>query len=213
MSEAYPELEQYKHLLVKNEKGKYLGIGKTIKGTFADDPANEIGVDSFRMCHANKDWRRRVLDMYPRVHEETGVDILYVDEFSLRVDNRCYAEGHGHVVPSNLLKTDRDFISELREMVPEDCALYGEYYAADVNARYIDCNISYYIVDAVNDMIAQGLRSGDGDDTYCRYLTDAYRFAFPKIVQLILPMAMRYLSWQPLKATFCNAEAIYDSFC
>ncbi len=212
LSEAYPELQQYKHLLVKNEKGKYLGIGKTIKGTFADDPANEIGVDSFRMCHANEQWRRRVLDMYPRVHEETGVDILYVDEFSLRVDNRCYAEGHGHVVPSNLLKTDRDFISELREMVPEDCVLYGEYYAADVNARYIDCNISYYIVDAVNDMIGQGMRSGDGDDSYCRYLTDAYRFAFPKIVQLILPMAMRYLSWQPLKATFCNAEAIYDSF-
>ncbi len=212
LSEAYPELEQYKHLLVKNERGKYLGLGNTLKDTFANDPANENHVDSFRMCHANKDWRRRILDMYPRVHQETGVNILYVDEFSLRVDNRCYAEGHGHSVPSNLLKTDREFISELREMMPEECVLYGEYYAADVNARYIDCNISYYIVDAVNDMIAQGMRSDDGDDTYCRYLTDAYRFAFPKIVQLILPMAMRYLSWQPLKATFCNAEAIYDSF-
>ncbi len=212
LSEAYPELEQYKHLLVKNEQGNYLGLGNTMKDTFKDDPANVNHVDSFRMCHANKEWRRRVLDMYPRVHKETGVNILYVDEFSLRVDNRCYAEGHGHTVPSNLLKTDRDFISELREMMPEDCVLYGEYYAADVNARYIDCNISYYIVDAVNDMIAQGLRSGDGDDTYCRYLTDAYRFAFPKIVQLILPMAMRYLSWQPLQASFCNAEAVYDSF-
>ena len=212
LSEAYPELEQYKHLLVRNEQGNYLGIGNTQKDTFIDDPANVNKVDSFRMCHANEEWRQRVLEMYPRVHAETGVDILYVDEFSLRVDNRCYAEGHGHAVPSNLLKTDRDFISALRERMPEDCVLYGEYYAADVNARYIDCNISYYIVDAVNDMIAQGLRSGDGDDTYCRYLTDAYRFAFPKIVQLILPMAMRYLSWQPLKATFCNAEAIYDSF-
>lgn len=212
LSEAYPALEENKHLLVKNEKGNYLGLGETLKDTFGDDPANVGHQDSFRMCHASEEWRRKVLDMYPRVHEETGVKILYVDEFSLRIDNRCYAEGHGHVVPSNLLKTDRDFISELRDLVPEDVVLYGEYYAADINARYIDCNISYYILDNINEAITKGIRSGDGDDTYCRYLTDAYRFALPKIVQLVLPMAMRELSWQPLKATFCNGEAVYDSF-
>ncbi len=197
LSEVYPEAEKYfPTLRVKNAAGNYIGIRN----------------DSFRMCHANKTWRDHALKMYPRVHEETGVRLLYVDEFSLRVDNRCYDDGHGHEVPSNLLKTDRTFISELKDIVPEDVVLYGEYYAADINARYIDCNISYYILDSINAMIEQGRHSEDGSDIYGRVFTDIYRFAFPKIVQLILPMAMRHLTWQPLKATFFNGEAIYDSF-
>lgn len=197
LSEVYPEAEKYfPTLRVKNSGGRYIGIKN----------------ESFRMCHANKEWREHALKMYPRVHEETGVRLLYVDEFSLRVDNRCYAENHGHEVPSNLLKTDRSFISELRDSVPEEVVLYGEYYAVDINARYIDCNISYYILDSINEMIEQGHHSDDASDIYGKVFTDIYRFAFPKIVQLILPMAMRNKSWQPLKATFFNGEAIYDSF-
>jgi len=110
------------------------------------------------------------------------------------------------------LKTDREFISALRDETPEDIVLYGEYYAADINARYIDCNISYYILDSINNMIENGVHAGDGSDIYGRVFTDIYRFAFPKIVQLILPMAMRNETWHPLKATFFNGEAVYDSF-
>ena len=150
--------------------------------------------------------------MYERVYRETGIKILYVDEFSLRVDNRCYSDRHGHPVPSNLLETDRKFISALRERLPEEVVLYGEYAAVDVNARYIDCNITYHILDSIRDMIENSWMEGDGDDAYGRVFTDLYRFAFPGIVQLVLPMAMRNLSWQPLKSTFFNAEAIYDSF-
>lgn len=197
LSDVYPQAETFfPTLRVKNAAGRYIDCLK----------------DSFRMCHANKTWRDFALSMYPRVHEETGVRLLYVDEFSLRVDNRCYADGHGHEVPSNLLKTDRQFISELKDIMPEDVVLYGEYYAVDINARYIDCNISYYILDAINAMIEQGVHSEDGSDELGGVLTDIYRFAFPKIVQLILPMAMRNKTWQPLKATFFNGEAIYDSF-
>jgi hypothetical protein len=163
------------------------------------------------MCHANDEWRDYILKMYPRVYEETKVPILYVDEFSLRVENRCYGKDHGHEIPSNLLKTDRDFISRLKDVMPEDVVLYGEYAAVDVNARYIDCNISYSIIDTVVQMIETAWSAGDGDDTYSRVLTDMYRFAFPKIVQLVLPMAMRNLSWHPQKFTFFNGEAIYDS--
>ena len=168
--------------------------------------------DSFRMCHASNDWRQYVIDKYPRVYSELGVPILYVDEFSLRIENRCYEEGHGHEVPSNLLKTDREFISRLKDAVPEELVLYGEYAAVDINARYIDCNITYGFLDSITEMIERSWRAADSDSNLGRVMTDAYRFAFPKIVQLVLPMALRNLSWQPHKFIFWNGEVEYDSF-
>ncbi|MBQ8612463.1 MAG: hypothetical protein IJ412_12255 [Oscillospiraceae bacterium] len=195
LTNIYPQFEKYKHLTVKKADG----------GTI------NIGGHSFRMCHANEDWREYALSIYPRICKELQVPILYVDEFSLRVENRCYAKDHGHEVPSNLLKTDRDFITRLKDSVPEDVILYGEYAAVDINARYIDCNISYSIIDTVVDMIETAWHGCDGDDRMSRVITDLYRFAFPGIVQLVLPMAMRNLSWHPQKFIFFNGEAIYDS--
>ncbi|MBQ8408627.1 MAG: hypothetical protein IJY39_07155 [Clostridia bacterium] len=195
LTDFYPQYEKFKHLMVERANGSNISIAG----------------DSFRMCHASEDWREFALQMYPRVYSEIQVPILYVDEFSLRVENRCYGKHHGHEVPSNLLKTDRNFISRLKDIMPHDVVLYGEYAAVDVNARYIDCNISYSIIDTVVDMIETAWQANDGDNRYSRVLTDMYRFAFPKIVQLNLPMAMRNLSWHPQKFTFFNGEAIYDS--
>ena len=197
LSEHYPHAEKfYETSMVKNESGGRIGLFK----------------DSFRMCHAEESWREFSANMYPRVYKDLGIPLLYVDEFSLRINNRCYADNHGHHCPSNLLKTDRDYITKLKEIVPEEVVLYGEYAAADVNARYIDCNISYYILDSIVDMIETMKRANDGDDRLSRVFMHSYRFAFPKLVQLILPMAMRNISWHPQKFLFFNAEAIYDSF-
>ena len=195
LTSFYPQYDKFKHLMVERADGSNISLHG----------------DSFRMCHANEEWREFALQMYPRVYSELQVPILYVDEFSLRIENRCYGKHHGHEVPSNLLKTDRNFISRLKDMMPHEAVLYGEYAAVDVNARYIDCNISYSIIDTVVDMIETAWQANDGDNRYSRVLTDVYRFAFPKIVQLVLPMAMRNLSWHPQKFTFFNGEAIYDS--
>ena len=194
LTSVLPQFKDYEHLKVEKADGSNITIG-----------------DAYRMCHANDEWCDYILKMYPRVYEETKVPIMYVDEFSLRVENRCYGKDHGHEVPSNLLKTDRNFISRLKDVMPEEVILYGEYAAVDVNARYIDCNISYSIIDTVVEMIETAWHANDGDDRFSRVLTDVYRFAFPKIVQLNLPMAMRQLSWHPQKFIFFNGEAIYDS--
>ncbi len=169
--------------------------------------------DSFRMCHANEEWREEAISFYPRLYEDLGIPLLYVDEFSLRIENRCYAPHHGHRVPSNLLLTDREFITRLRDRVPAEVVLYGEYTAVDINARYIDCNITYQYIDTVMNMVeVYDWRYENRTDDYSRVYTNAYRFAFPKIVQLNLPMAMRKLSWHPQKFIFFNGEAVYDSF-
>ena len=199
LTRGYPEEKEYMpELLVERADGKNISIN-------GED-------EHMRMCHANKRWRAHVIDMYRRVWRETGIKILYVDEFSLRIGNRCYGKNHGHPVPSNLLEVDRDFISELRGAIPEDVVLYGEYAAVDVNAKYIDCNISYHILDTIRDMIETSWIADDDSGALGRPYFDLYRFAFPGIVQLVLPMAMRHQSWQPLKSTFFNGEAIYDSF-
>lgn len=196
LSGRYPQAKEFfpKYKVV-NDIGENISLG-----------------DAYRMCHANEEWRKHAISMYPRIYKDLGIPLLYVDEFSLRIENRCYGEGHGHPIPSSLLQTDRDLISELKDAMPEEVVLYGEYAAVDVNARYIDCNISYYIIDSIVDMIETAWRADDGDDTFSRVFTNVYRFAFPKIVQLILPMAMRHLSWHPQKFMFFNGEAIYDSF-
>ena len=38
-----------------------------------------------------------------------------------------------------------------------------------------------------------------------------YRFMFPKLMHLDLPLGVAYDTWHPLKFTFFNGEAIYDS--
>ena len=197
LSECYPQAKEFfPKLRVINDQGQMISING----------------DSFRMCHANEQWRDFAVSMYPKIYGDLGIPILYVDEFSLRIENRCYAEGHGHCVPSNLLKTDRDFITQLKDAMPEEVILYGEYAPVDINARYIDCNISYSYLDAIVDIIETAWRADDGDDRLSRIYVDTYRFAFPGLVQLVLPMAMRNLSWHPQKFFFFNGTAIYDSF-
>ncbi len=229
--DLYDGMENFKRALheVQDEKGVHMSlyVHPTLlsaryeqskkffpKYKVVNELGNNISMagDSFRMCHANETWRDHAIAMYPRLYEELNIPLLYVDEFSLRIENRCYADSHGHGVPSNLLKTDREFISQLKETMPPEVVLYGEYAAVDVNARYIDCNISYSFVEYVSTLIESGWRGCDGDDQMGPVLTDMYRFAFPKIVQLVLPMAMRNVSWHPQKFIFFNGEAIYDSF-
>jgi hypothetical protein len=82
----------------------------------------------------------------------------------------------------------------------------------DINSQYIDCNINYYILDHVvelNDPKYDVSEESNGLSTVC---LNPYRFVFPRIVQLSLPAGLRKGSWHPLKFTFFNGDAIYDSF-
>ena len=196
LSEKYTHLSDY----LKDQKA-INDIGDTIM----------CGPHAYRMCHASKKWRDYAISVYPRVYKELGIPLMYIDEFSLRCENRCYADNHGHSVPSNLLKTDFDFITELKQKMPPEVVLYGEYAAVDIYAKYIDCNISYYLTDNVIDMIEFSWKGNDGDDRLSRLYPNMYKFAFPKIVQLALPSGMRHLSWHPQKFIFFNGDAVYDS--
>ena len=224
-------LENFKKALDDVQYGSSVAVSLYLNATLCHQSypiAKEIGLEgcmrkkdgschineetNYRMCHSFIPWREYMIETYKRVYAETGAKILYVDEFSLLKDNICFSADHGHDVPLNLLKADNEFIKALRSSLPEELALYGEFPPIDVNSQYIDCNITYYNVDMVVEMIDGFCDRKTDDGMLSPVLTDLYRFIFPGIVQLNLPVSIRNGSWHPLKFTFFNGEAIYDSF-
>lgn len=183
-----------------------------------------IDYSSYRMCPGDQDWRTYMQGVYRRVNKDLGVNILYVDEWAPPFYNghipitafTCYSSEHGHEIPANMNLEVGKYMRELRTAVPKEAALYGEYPDVDVNARYYDSNITYYLATWGTDLkegrdnIAYDLEEKDSglSDPYLQL----YKFVFPGLVQLSLPNDVMYFSWNRLKFTFLNCDAIYDSF-
>ena len=172
--------------------------------------------DTYCMCHATPEWIEQQIQTYQRLVRETGAKMLYVDQQATvqNIVNKtscvCFHPGHGHPVPNHVNETDNRFIRALREAVPGEVALYGEFPYTDTTTQFYDSAIHYYfhrgavtwgcpIFDA---------ETTDGTDEVALNL---YRFMFPKLMHLDLPLGIAYDTWHPLKFTFFNGEAIYDS--
>lgn len=167
-------------------------------------------LSSYRMCHYTRQWQEYMKTVYPRVYRETGAKILYVDELS-SPGFECWGKDHGHGVPLNFNEADYALLKAIREATPAEVALYGEYPATDVASQYWDCNISYYNVGYGEVLGRTYDRRPDGEALSPACL-DLYRFALPRVVQLVLPMAINESSWHNLKFIFFNGQAHYDSF-
>jgi hypothetical protein len=183
-----------------------------------------IDYSSYRMCPGDKDWRDYMNGVYSRVNKDLGVNILYVDEWAAPFymghtplpTFTCYSTEHDHMVPANMNLEVNTYWKELKTEGPKQATFYGEYPDVDINTRFYDSNINYYISDAFAD-----LKSGrdnlaydieDKDNGLSRAFLNLYKFTFPGLVQLILPNGVVNLSWNRLKFTFLNGDAIYDSF-
>jgi hypothetical protein len=123
----------------------------------------------------------------------------------------CFHPGHGHPVPSRVNETDNRFIRSLREAVPGDVALYGEFPYTDTTTQFYDSAIHYYFHRGGGQAYSPifDAESSRGTDPVALNL---YRFLFPKLMHLDLPLGTAYDTWHPLKFTFFNGESIYDSF-
>lgn len=183
-----------------------------------------IDYSSFRMCPGSKPWREYMQGVYRRVNKELGVNVLYVDEWAApfyyghvpMAAFTCYSKEHDHDVPANMNLEVFKYMSELRTAVPKEAALYGEYPDVDGNTRYYDSNISYYLSSSTDmkegrDNIGYDLPVNEAGGLSYPYL-NLYKFVFPGLVQLVLPNDVMFFSWNRLKFTFLNGDAIYDSF-
>ncbi len=173
--------------------------------------------DTYCMCHATPEWIEHQIQTYRRLVRETGARMLYVDQQATVQDivNKtycvCFHPGHGHPVPNRVNETDHRFIRALRETVPGDVALYGEFPYTDTTTQFYDSAIHYYFHDGAGKRFSPTFDAESNDRTD-EVALNLYRFIFPKLMHLDLPLAITYNSWHPLKFTFFNGEAIYDSF-
>ncbi|MGQ9619775.1 MAG: DUF6259 domain-containing protein [Bacteroidales bacterium] len=180
---------------------------------------------AYRMCPGSKPWREYMQGVYTRVNRDLGINILYVDEWAppfynghnpIRVFN-CYSKEHEHDVPANMNLEVFKYMSELRTAVTKKAALYGEYPDVDVNTRFYDSNITYYLtehgggLEESRDNISYDLSPKQQDGMLAPYL-QLYKFVFPGCVQLLLPNDAMFYSWNRLKFSFLNGDAVYDSF-
>ena len=188
------------------------------------DPLTDYG-RAYRMCPGSKPWREYMQAVYKRVNKELNVNILYVDEWAPPFYNghlpisvfNCYSTEHEHGVPANMNHEVSKFMYDIRLTTPKTAALYGEYPDVDANTRYYDSNITYYLTDwgaglkDSRDNYAYDLSKGQAGGMSDPYL-QLYKFVFPGCVQLLLPNDAMYYSWNRLKFSFLNGDAIYDSF-
>lgn len=173
--------------------------------------------DTYCMCHATPEWIEHLIQTYQRLVRETGAKMLYVDQQATVQDivNKtfcvCFHPGHGHPVPNHVNETDHRFIRALREAVPGEVALYGEFPYTDTTTQFYDSTIHYYFHRGGGQRFSPlfDAESTGGTDEVALNL---YRFLFPKLMHLDLPLGIAYDTWHPLKFTFFNGEAIYDSF-
>ena len=172
--------------------------------------------NTFRMCHAYEPWIEHMEATYQRLLRETGARILYVDELPTRQDvisksgRSCFSAAHGHPTPSAVNATDIAFMRRLRETVPASVPLYGEYPAFDAIAQYFDACIHYYFIPRANELFCRVFDAEHGNGGG-RVALNLYRFMFPKLLHLDLPLGTHFTSWHELKFTFFNGEAIYAS--
>jgi hypothetical protein len=169
--------------------------------------------DSYRMCPYTAKWRDYLSAVYPRVYRETRAPILYVDEVGSPTyysDFVCWAPNHGHPVPLNTNEGDYALLKSIREAAPEEVVLYGEYPVTDITSQLWDCNISYQLTRWAN-LLGPSYDRTVPDSGLSTAQVDVWRFLFPRVVQLNLPIS-EIDEWQPLKQIFFNGEALYDSF-
>lgn len=173
--------------------------------------------DTYCMCHATPEWIKQQIQTYQRLVRETGAKMLYVDQQATVQDivNKtscvCFHPGHGHPIPNQVNETDNRFIRALREAVPGEVALYGEFPYTDTTTQFYDSAIHYYFHRGGGQRFSPifDAETSAGNDEVA---LNVYRFLFPKLMHLDLPLSIAYDTWHPLKFTFFNGEAIYDSF-
>ena len=172
--------------------------------------------DTYCMCHATPEWIEQQIQTYQRLVRETGAKMLYVDQQATvqNIVNKtscvCFHPGHGHPVPNHVNETDNRFIRALREAVPGEVALYGEFPYTDTTTQFYDSAIHYYFHRG-GGLWSSPIFDAETTDGTDEVALNLYRFMFPKLMHLDLPLGIAYDTWHPLKFTFFNGEAIYDS--
>lgn len=106
------------------------------------EPAWWPGEMEFFCCPGAPGWREKLASDIAAVAAATGADAVYVDQLGiLDPGKECWADNHGHPVPSNPIDEEIGLLMRVREVldsVKPDCAIYIEHLPCDAMTPYID---------------------------------------------------------------------------
>jgi hypothetical protein len=141
---------------------------------------------------------------------ETGAGVIYVDVFGLSAGGTtCYSKEHGHEVPSRANKAEHALIKKIREALPSNVPVWCEFPLSDVNAQFIDGNISYHCLNWAEDYFGKTRDRLASAPQFAPTALNGYRFALPEIKELVFLCGSENWSCES-KFPFFNGEGLYD---
>ncbi len=157
------------------------------------------GCPEFIMCPMVRAWQDYLAGVYRRVSRETRALGFYIDEFGF-AGRWCHAEGHGHPVPCQVLRGERELTRKVRLAVPRECVVYTEETPCDVNSQFQDGSFTYCV------------NSGQGWlRAYAPVPLKLFRFAFPdfKTFEIIVCDRPTGSNVEAVKQVFFNGEGLW----
>jgi hypothetical protein len=191
------------------ETGKRLGA-KAVK--LRADGSQLANATTWYVCPQQKDWLDNFVENAKKVQRDTNADIMYFDVVGFWRTNTCYSKAHGHPVPSWYNQATYDLVKRLREALPPHVAIWTEYPLTDLNTQFTDGNIAYYYL-TLYELWTKSHDTIERAQMYSDPSTNLFRFIFPKVKQIDLPIGNESAAngVNRLKFTFFNGDAIYDN--
>ena len=161
------------------------------------------------------EWRAHAARTLQRLQTETGADILYLDVFGTDDRARCFntKAGHAHV-PSRVAHDDAEFLKALRQVLPSEVVLWGEFPVPDVASQYWDGFMMYDCI-PLHTYLAEPFDQVESAPQWSSGTLppNVSRFLFPRLRQIVFPVGTEgpVDSWRYLKFLLFNGQALFDT--
>ena len=182
-------------------RGKSL-VRKRADGSEVSDAAN------YYLCPNVEPWHRHYAQALAKTRSDTGVEALYVDVFGYPRNSACWADDHGHPVPSDPNKGCLDLLRAIRKAVPEDLVIWSEYPVNDLSMPHIDGFIHYYCLQW-HEHFSRWYDNLEGVKQTAPVAQTICRYAFPEVKTVVFLCGVS--NWaSDQKFPFFNGDGLYD---
>lgn len=160
-------------------------------------------------------WRTYARQTLRRLQRETAADILYLDVFGTDDRARDFSPDSGHPhVPNWVAEDDGRFLAGLREDLPAEVVLWGEFPVPDVASQYWDGFLSYDCI-ALHSYLAEALDGHEEATGWGEHALppNVVRSLFPHLRQVVFPVGTEgsISNWRYLKFLLFNGQALFDT--
>jgi len=160
-------------------------------------------------------WQAHAWQTLKRLQQGTATDILYLDVFGTDDRARDFNPDAGlEHVPNWVAADDGRFLAGLRQAVPAETVLWGEFPVPDVASQYWDGFLSYDCI-PLHTYLAQPLDTPEAATDWSEHTLppNVARYLFPHLRQVVFPVGTEgsISNWRYLKFLLFNGQALFDT--